>query len=189
MNKERFLKLREECGTIWFWQYGNLKEAQLTKSYYTDVFGLRPALYRAYCDFDDDVKHTFITYLDFVFETKEDAEWYKDFTSVEKTIHLGVPKWSEVEYFIEQKKKFGLNHSDRVLCRVITKDNIYYLKLCKDLDIFTLQLKQVYIGEDLCEQMVSKFPVTLGRATEKEYRKACEKMRDLFLGRNIRCYE
>ena len=83
---------------------------------------------------------------------------------------------------MEQKKTFGLNHSDRVLARIITGDSIYYLKLCKDLDLFTLQLKQTYIGDDLCEEITTRFPYMIGITTKENYIKACQKAKELFLG-------
>lgn len=91
------------------------------------------------------------------------------------------PHWSVIEQYIERMKKFGLNHSDRVLGRIITRDNIYYLKLVKDFNLFTIELKQTYIGDDLYEQMTVKFPKILGKATKENYEKAVDFARKLFL--------
>lgn len=101
---------------------------------------------------------------------------------ISKLVIVRFPTWQQIENIIEQKKKFGLNHSDRVLARIITNDSIYYFKLCKDLDLFAFQLKQVYIGEDLCEEITTRFPVSLGKATEQNYEKACEKCKQIFYG-------
>ena len=101
---------------------------------------------------------------------------------ISKLVIVRFPTWQQIENIIEQKKRFGLNHSDRVLARIITNDSIYYFKLCKDLDLFTLQLKEVYIGEDLCEEITTRFPVSLGKATKENYTLACRKCRELFLG-------
>lgn len=117
-----------------------------------------------------------------LFETKEDAEWAVEFENITKPNKLNFPKWKQIEDLIEQKKNFGLNHSDTVLARIITNDSIYYFKLCKDLDLFTFELKQLYIGEDLCEQLTSKFPVSLGKATKENYIDACRIVRKLFMG-------
>lgn len=116
------------------------------------------------------------------YKTKEEAAQHKKFGNITRTETLKFPTWKQIENIIEQKKKFGLNHSDRVLARIITNDSIYYFKLCKDLDFFTLQLKQVYIGEDLCEEITTRFPVILGKATEQNYEKACEKCKQIFYG-------
>lgn len=119
-----------------------------------------------------------------LFETKEEAEWHKEFGCIERTERLELPTWEEIENIIDKKKRFGLNHSDRILSRIITKDSIYYFKLCKDIDLFTFQMEQTYIGEDLCEQITSRFPVSLGKATKDNYIKVCRKSKELFLGEN-----
>ena len=111
-----------------------------------------------------------------------DLEWHKEFGNITRTETLKLPTWEQIQNIIEQKKKFGLNHSDRVLARIITNDSICYFKLCKDLDLFTFQLRQTYIGEDLCEQITSRFPVSLGKATKENYTLACRKCKELFLG-------
>ena len=114
-----------------------------------------------------------------LFETKEEAEEYAEFGNITRTEKLELPSWEIIENIIERKKRFGLNHSDRVLARIITKDSIYYFKICKDLDLFTFELKQTYIGEDLCEELTSRFPVSLGKATKSNYdkvRRLCVKL-------------
>ena len=96
-----------------------------------------------------------------------------------------MPSWDIIEKIIEQNKRFGLNHSDRVLARIITKDSIYYFKICKDLDLFTFEFKQTYMGEDLCEKLTSRFPVSLGKATKTNYDKACRLCVKLFKGKKV----
>lgn len=117
-----------------------------------------------------------------LFETKEDAEEYAEFGNITRTEKLTLPSWDIIENIIEQEKTFGFNHSDRVLARIITKDSIYWFRLCKDLDLFTFQLKQTYIGEDLCEELTSRFPVSLGKATKTNYDKARRLCVKLFKG-------
>lgn len=120
-----------------------------------------------------------------IFDNQEDCEEYWEFGNITKTQTLKTPNYEQIEIYMDNMKRFGLNHSDRVLARIITKDSIYYLKLCKDLDIFTFQLKQTYIGEDLCEQLSSKFPKPLGKATKENYdnaRRICVK---LFRGESV----
>lgn len=116
-----------------------------------------------------------------LFETKEEAEWQAEFGCIERTERLVLPTWKQIENIINQKKKFGLNHSDRVFARIITSDSIYYFKVCKDLDLFTLQVKQTYIGDDLCEQITTRFPYIFGKATKENYTLACRKAKELFL--------
>lgn len=120
-----------------------------------------------------------------IFETKEDAEkflWQEEFGCIEKLQYLKFPNWKQIENHIEYMRKFGLNHNDRVLARIITSNSIFYFKLCKNLDLFTFELKQTYIGDDLCEQIRDKFPISLGKATKGNYTIACRKAKQLFLG-------
>ena len=178
IEKSRLEELIEQGATIYSNDYG---EIPLTEdndlSIYENgqnnfiLYALEPNKKYHYEIFDEDL-----------FETKEEAEWHKEFGCIEKLQYLKFPNWKQVEGYIENMRKFGLNHSDRVLARIITNDSIYYFKLCKDLDLFTFELKQTYIGEDLCEQITSKFPVSLGKATKENYTLAYRKMKELFLG-------
>lgn len=120
-----------------------------------------------------------------LYETKEEAEEYAEFGNVTKTETLKIPNYKQIEICMDNMKRFGLNHSDRVLARIITKDSIYYLKLCKDLDIFAFQLKQTYIGDDLCEQLSSKFPKSLGKVTKENYNEARRICVKLFRGESV----
>lgn len=116
---------------------------------------------------------------DDLFETREEAEEHFEFGNVTKAITLKFPSYDKIEIYIDNMKRFGLNHNDRVLARIITSDSIYYLKLCKNFDLFTFELKQTYIGDDLCEQIRDKFPKTLGQATKENYdeaRRLCVKL-------------
>ena len=120
-----------------------------------------------------------------LYESKEDVDEILEFGNITRMERLELPSWDIIKSLIEQKKRFGLNHSDRVLARILTKDSIYYFKLCKDLDLFTFELKQTYIGEDLCEQLSSKFPISLGKATKSNYDKARRICVKLFKGEEV----
>ena len=121
-------------------------------------------------------------YYELIFKTKAEAEHYLHHANVTRTETLPFLTWEDIENYISNMKHFGLNRNDRVLARIITKDSIYYFKLCKDFDLFTFQLKQTYIGEDLCEQIRDKFPVSLGEATEANFYKAYDECVKLFRG-------
>lgn len=174
ITKERLEELIEQGATIYeLYMNKNIIEIQLKNDWYV----MRDGLYEAKLG-----KHAFRSWwISNLYETKEDAEFVKEFGCIEKINYLQLPTYQQIENLIEQKKKFGLNHSDRVLARIITNDSIYYFKLCKDLDVFTFQLKQNYIGDDLCEQIRDKFPIVLGKATKDNYIKACRKAKELFL--------
>lgn len=178
ISKERLEELIKQGATIYEVKYNNINPVSLKnkirfihEKYQVITFEPRP---------DEKYKHH--KYFDKLFETLEEAEWHKEFGCIKRTERLELPTWEQIENIIDKKKRFGLNHSDRILARIITKDSIYYFKLCKDIDLFTFQIEQTYIGEDLCEQITSRFPVSLGKATEENYIKACRKAKKLFLG-------
>ena len=170
ISKERLKELIEQGATIWTVNSsGNINPVKTNKTC---------EIQRQYLMKEGQI----YSYIEQTFETKEEAEWYREFGCIEKLQYLKFPNWKQIESFMEYMRKFGLNHNDRVLARIITSDSIYYFKLCKDLDIFTFQLKQTYIGDDLCEQISDKFPKSLGKATEENYTLACRKAKELFLG-------
>ena len=121
-------------------------------------------------------------YYELIFKTTAEAEHYLHHANVERVEKLSFLTWKDIEIQMKKMESFGLNRNDRVLARIITKDSIYYFKLCKDFDLFTFQLKQTYIGEDLCEQIRDKFPVSLGEATEANFYKAYDECVRLFRG-------
>ena len=114
------------------------------------------------------------------YNTKAEAEHYLHHANVTRVEQLPFLTWKDIEIQMKKMESFGLNRNDRVLARIITKDSIYYFKLCKDFDLFTFQLKQTYIGEDLCEQIRDKFPVSLGEAIEENFYKAYDECVRLF---------
>lgn len=160
ISEERFKQLADEKATV-YWVYKDCITA--VTAYLSDT---------AWFGYEN------------VFETEEEAKEFL-YGNVTRTEKLELPMWSDVEKFIEQKKHFNHNHSNRVLLRIITKDSIYYLKLCKDLDVFYFELKQTYIGDNLCEQLSNKFPKCLGRATEENYNLARDLCIKLFKGEEV----
>lgn len=174
IEKERLQELIEQEATIWFVYKGNV---DMKEGIYKDDFILGETHLSIYWS----TRSHALNYED-LFETQEEAEWHKEFGCIEKPQYLKFPNWKQIESSIEYMRKFGLNHNDRVLARIITNDSIYYFKLCKDLDLFTFELKQTYIGDDLCEQIRDKFPKNLGKATKENYYEACKLVKILFLG-------
>lgn len=128
--------------------------------------------------------HTSYTF-DMLFEDRLEAEEFLKYGNVTRTEKLELPTWEQVEKFIEQMKHFNLNHDNRVLSRIVTKDSIYYLKLCKDLYTFYFELKQTYIGDDLCEQISDKFPAILGKVNKENFNKARDIAVKLFKGEEV----
>lgn len=179
ITQERLKELIEQGATIYSYSgWGGIFEEKLTSNHFVGIADDRVSLMQRYNNYEQDL----VDYIDDLYETKEDAEWQAEFGNIARVERLELPTWGEIENIIDKKKRFGLNHSDRILARIITKDSIYYFKLCKDMDLFTFQMEQTYIGEDLCEQITSRLPVSLGKATKDNYTLACRKAKELFLG-------
>lgn len=178
ISKERLKELIEQKATIYSVCCGEVFEEKLTSNHFVGIADNEISLMQRYNGYEKDL----IDYIRCLYETEEEANWVAEFGDIERTERLELPTWKQIENIMEQKKKFGLNNSDSVLARIITGDSIYYLKLCKDLDLFTLQLKQTYIGDDLCEEITTRFPYMFGIATKENYIKACRKAKELFLG-------
>ena len=177
ITKERLEGLIEKSAVIYSEQFQETINLIETRNW--DFFG------DGFAECDYKTHRCLIINLERLFETKEDAEEYAEFGNITRTERLELPSWENIESIIEQKKRFGINHSDRVLARIITKDSIYWFRLCKDLDLFTFELKQTYIGEDLCEELTSRFPVSLGKVTKTNYEKARRLCVKLFKGENV----
>lgn len=94
-----------------------------------------------------------------LFETIEEAEWYKEFGDIERTERLKLPTWEEFETFFEFKDKDGC---DIVLVQAYGK--LTLTKYNKD-NIPTYQ----YFSE---------------KATKENYILACRKCKELFLGQS-----
>ena len=106
-------------------------------------------------------------YFDKLFETKEEAEWHKEFGCLERTERLELPTWEEfnkkgyVEFFSEDKTKL-------VLEKTLTIDydrepiSYYVLEIVIDDYNHTLLFEAEY--------------------TKENYTLACRKAKELFLG-------
>ena len=175
MTKQEIEKAIENGESVWYLFTGVY---ELKTSEHTDKFITRDG---DYCYTDNNGVNRCAP-LDMLYKSKEEAEHYLNHQNITRTEHLPFLTWEDIENYISNMKHFGLNRNDRVLARIITKDSIYYFKLCKDFDLFTFQLKQTYIGEDLCEQIRDKFPVSLGEATEPNFYKAYDECVRLFKG-------
>ena len=117
-----------------------------------------------------------------LFKTKAEAEHYLHHANVERIEQLPFLTWEDITTLMSNMDKFGLNHNDRVLAQITTKDKIYYFKLCKDFDLFTFQLRQIYVGEDMCEQLKYIPSISLGEATEENFYRAYDECVRLFRG-------
>lgn len=101
-----------------------------------------------------------------LFETKEEAEWYREFGCIERTERLELPTWEK----FDQSEK---------LIRFIGK----FGQKCKlegyfNLDLENLDLESGFI--DVVENGTSK--LLLSEYTKENYTLACRKAKELFLG-------
>lgn len=171
ITKERLEELIEQCATIWYWEYGKLRERELNKSYHTNIFMDKEWLCKSYCDFDDDVKITHIAPFFKVFETKEDAEWYKEFGCIERTERLELPTWEE---FLELNRhciEFHFITKEGEINYLVISDMYMHNDMLKPKDEWTI----VIHNED--DEYIFEKPLT-----KENYTLACRKAKEIFLG-------
>lgn len=90
-----------------------------------------------------------------LFETKEEAEWHKEFGCIERTERLELPTWEE---FDEQKFIWFVDKSQNQCC-------LYYLNV----------VNKIFIN-------VSGEVIEIGDLTKENYTLACRKAKELYLG-------
>lgn len=91
------------------------------------------------------------------FETKEDAEWDKEFGCIERTERLELPIWEE---FDEQKFVWFVDKEQNVCC-------LHYVDFSN----------RIFIN-------VSGEVIDFGEITKENYTLACRKAKELFLGQS-----
>lgn len=96
---------------------------------------------------------------DYLFETKEEAEWHKEFGCIERTERLELPTWEEVSRDLK-----NVPAGNYVIAEVDDL-SIEYVKYNNDFIVY----------ED-------KFSELEVEATKEGYIKACRKAKELFLG-------
>lgn len=91
----------------------------------------------------------------YCFETKEEAEWHKEFGCIERTERLELPTW---EQFDEQKFVWFVDKKQNVCC-------LHYVDFSN----------RIFIN-------VSGEVIDFGEITKENYTLACRKAKELFLG-------
>ena len=161
ISKERLEELIEQGATIYeLYMNKNIIEIQLKN----DWFVMRDGLYEAKLG-----KHPFRSWwISNLYETKEDAEFVREFGCIERTERLELPTWEE------------LFKEDRVLdCYTqefgIVKNRSFIGVVLLGVD-FTNEIVEVSIGSDqiFCELL-----------TKENYTLACRKAKELFLKGNV----
>ena len=168
ISKERLEELIEQEATIWaVYDEDRMEQIKLivrmmgvSVDEYNKLHDCEPMLYSQFCGVFRD-----ICPISWLFETKEDAEWHKEFGCIERTERLELPTWEEdvckdilfsalggTRYIFMKKIKTGYS---------IEKENPYIIRIQK-------------IGE--CDNFIDY------EYTKENYTLACRKAKELFLG-------
>lgn len=152
ISKERLEELIEQGATIYEVKYNNINPVSLTNKirdvyYKNGVIAFEPR---------QDEKYLHHKYLKNLFETEDEAEWYREFGRVERTERLVLPTWEEFE---EKKFVWFFDSYHKYCC-------LHYLN-CNN---------KIFInnGDEVIE---------IGDFTKENYTLACRKVKELFLGK------
>lgn len=151
IEKKRLEELIEQGATIYEVKYNNINPVSLTNKirdvyYKNGVIAFEPR---------PDEKYLHHKYFKNLFETKEEAEWHREFGCIERTEKLELPTWEEFE---EKKFVWFFNSYHKCCC-------LHYLN-CNN---------KIFInnGDEVIE---------IGDFTKENYILACRKCKELFLG-------
>ena len=151
IDKGRLEELIEQGATIYEVKYNNINPVSLTNKirdvyYKNGVIAFEPR---------PDEKYLHYKYFKNLFETKEEAEWHREFGRIERTERLELPTWEE---FKEKKFVWFFDSYHKSCC-------LHYLN-CNN---------KIFInnGSEVIE---------IGDFTKENYTIACRKAKELFLG-------
>ena len=142
ITKERLEELIKNKGMVWVY------------STYSKPYRILPITFDGKREINS---HTFCLNWNVknIFETKEDAEFYAEFSCIERIERLELPTWEE---FDEQKFIWFVDKSQNQCC-------LYYLNV----------VNKIFIN-------VSGEVIEIGDLTKENYTLACRKAKGLFLG-------
>ena len=151
IDKERLEELIEQGATIYEVKYNNINPVSLANKirdvyYKNGVISFEPR---------PDEKYLHYKYFKNLFETKEEAEWHREFGRIERTEQLVLPTWEEFE---EKKFVWFFDSYHKSCC-------LHYLN-CID---------KIFINK-------SGEVIEIGDFTKENYILACRKAKELFLG-------
>jgi hypothetical protein len=154
---QRLNELVKQGATIYVECWGNVKELNLNDVECMEVE-------------DDDVYYETVwdsprtTNLEYLFETKEDAEFYSEFGSIVRSEVLDLPTWKEFKKNQSKNKHY--------CCSLIGNDTGCFYQLFID-----SQTNEIRVYDCDCEDIVFSMP-----PTKENYTLACRKCKELFLG-------
>jgi hypothetical protein len=154
ITKERLQELIEQGATIWSEQF---REKFLLKDFTNIDFynGFVSCFYK---------NRELIINLNKVFETQEEAEWYKEFGCIERTERLELPTWEEIKHDFIDNQQSGGNYCVK---EFFGKEQEYSL----DIVVWNGEAKVAVSDDDFYEPL-----------TKENYILACRKAKELFLG-------
>ena len=165
ISKERLKELIEQCAKVWcICDYTYDESKPNKKIEYYDLSNedicISPAEFRDYglrvfnaLGYWNDIR------FECLFETKEEAEWYKEFGCIERIEKLELPTWEEFD-----NRKVVEFSKDKLL---------YEFKKCGERIYISYR---TYIDDSVWEIIFEK------PATKENYTLACRKAKELFLG-------
>ena len=144
ISKERLEELIKKKALVWKIYKDTCNGAYLVPA---DLFGI---------GFSSQVDET--TPFNELFETKEEAEWHKEFKRIPRTDYLDLPTWKELNHTDDKRFHFQSKHNGPVMIWI---------------DIFDLlNIEAMHSSEErYCYE-----------ATKENYTLACRKAKELFLG-------
>lgn len=118
-----------------------------------------------YCDDKKEYKEEIFD--EQLFETKEEAEWAKEFSDITRTERLDLPNWEEVVYYFKVSpiQNFEIT---------FVADSLLYEFAIYDFDIVRIYMKGF---SDTSWDIIFEEPLT-----KENYPLACRKAKELFLG-------
>ncbi len=160
ISRKRLEELIKQEATIWVKnQYYNAYDVELSNYNYVAITDNKESLmFLDYSIQEDDPESVLVDYLENLYETKEDAEFAKEFKNITRTEILNLPTFEELKKFerFDFKSKDGHRYT------------IHFISCFNTLAITGI-IKNEYYGE----------------ATKANYIKACTIARKLFLGENV----
>lgn len=159
ITKERLEQLIKEGATIWV--KNDYQIYEINTSYFVNIDIIDNVLY---CGSE-------MVCLDYLFETKEEAQWHLDFTA-ERVERLELPMWEEIQSNIDEVK----NGKDKI--------NISFIKQFNHSQLGYIDLAIVKIEEEPIQLEVSNndYYVQSWEATKENYIEACKLCIKLFKG-------
>lgn len=156
ISKERLEELMRNCAVIYGIEFDKIESYDLSDE---DIC-ISPAEFRDYglrifnsLGYWNDVR------FENLFESKEEAEWYKEFGNITRTERLGLPTWEIINKEFKDINKFGSY-------AIIDTAGVY-------MDIFVDNYKNKFIVLTTQPRML---------LTKENYTLACRKCKELFLG-------